>query len=116
MIKASVALAILSTATAFSAAASAADMHDLDYIGPSYTVKYYDLDTSKQSDMRQLYARITRAAKSVCLSAQGTDEVSPLAYKRKCIRAAIANAVAKVNRPLLTAIHNGELAKFAAAQ
>ena len=116
MLKVSIALSALATAIALSAPASAHRIKDEDDAGPSYHLKYYDLDTSKQADMRELYERITRAAQIVCSAAQGTDEVSPLIYKQKCIRAAIENAVADVNQPLLTAILNGEQAKFAAAQ
>ena len=70
VLKISIVLSALSTAIALSAPASAARIGDLDHSGPSSTVKYSDLDTSKTADMRELYARITSAAKHVCTSAQ----------------------------------------------
>jgi UrcA family protein len=74
--------------------------------GPhSITVSYRDLNLSTIAGATTLYERLTRAARSVCYEPEaGVD-----AYRewRSCYQAAIADAVAKVNSPLLTQLHSG---------
>ena len=79
----------------------------------SITVKYRDLDLSTVEGARTLYGRISAAARDVC-GYEGhsfTDE----AFWRGCYRGAIADAVAKVNNPLLTAVHTGRPADMSVA-
>jgi UrcA family protein len=71
----------------------------------SVTVKYSDLDLSTPSGAHTLYSRISGAARTVCGYA-GTDFIDQAIWKG-CYRGAIADAVAKVNSPLLTAVHTG---------
>jgi len=70
-----------------------------DKITQSTVVRYYDLDLSKPEDAARLYARIRHAAAGVCPSRWGD---SP---QRDCYDAAVAAAVARVNKPLLSARH-----------
>lgn len=81
-------------ASAAAPAASAADT-----ITESKVVRYYDLDLSKPADAARLYARIRHTAAQVCPSTWGD---SP---QRECFDAAVAAAVAHVNKPLLSARH-----------
>ena len=60
-------------------------------------VRYQDLDLAKSADTAQLYQRLRRAATRVCQM----DQVDAL--DRECYRSALADAVAQVNRPQLTA-------------
>lgn len=90
-----VAAAVAPTIT--SAAAPAAS--PADTITESKLVRYYDLDLSKPADAARLYARIRHAAARVCPSSWGD---SP---QRDCYDAAVAAAVAHVNKPLLSARH-----------
>ena len=71
----------------------------------SITVKYGDLDLSTPSGAHTLYSRISGAARTVC-GYSGTDFIDQAIWKG-CYRGAIADAVAKVNSPLLTAVHTG---------
>ena len=73
--------------------------------GRSVTVNYRDLDLATIAGATTLYQRLQGAARSVCDGpATGLH-----AYQewRSCYQAAIADAVAKVNSPLLTAVHRG---------
>ena len=72
----------------------------------SETVSYRDLNLSTIEGATALYLRIKHAANHVC----DEPEAGVAQYQqwRSCYRAAIADAVAKVNSPLLTAVHGGK--------
>ncbi len=79
----------------------------------SVTVKYHDLDLATLDGARTLYGRISAAAREVC-GYEGrsfTDQ----AFWNGCYRGAIADAVAKVGSPLLTAVHTGRPADLSVA-
>lgn len=80
-----------------SAAAPAASPGDT--ITESKVVRYNDLDLSKPADAARLYARIRNAAARVCPSISGDVP------QRDCFDAAVAAAVTRVNKPLLSARH-----------
>jgi UrcA family protein len=71
----------------------------------SVKVSYADLDLNTQAGAATLYGRIRAAAKQVC----GPDEwaYGHSTFKR-CFNQALGNAVAKVNNPQLTALHQGK--------
>ena len=71
----------------------------------SLKVSYADLDLSTQAGAATLYSRIRSAAKTVC----GYDDSSyrHFAFTR-CFKQAVGNAVAQVNNPQLTALHQGK--------
>jgi UrcA family protein len=73
--------------------------------GRSVTVNYRDLNLSTIEGATTLYQRLRGAARSVC-----DGELSGVhAYRewRSCYDAAIADAVTKVNSPLLTSLYRG---------
>jgi UrcA family protein len=67
-------------------------------VSHSAVVRFADLDTSKPADIERLYVRIKQAAQSVCRNYQW----SPVQVD--CYEAAVADAVAKVHQPLLSAL------------
>jgi UrcA family protein len=72
---------------------------------PSIKVSYNELDLSKQAGAQKLYQRIKRAANTVC--EESFSSMGPLRsvrHQRECEQKAIDNAVADVNRPLLSAL------------
>jgi UrcA family protein len=72
----------------------------------SMKVSYSDLDLNTQSGAKTLYDRIRGAARQVC-GYEGqtfTDQ----ALWRSCFNGAISDAVATVNNPRLTALHQGK--------
>ena len=78
----------------------------------SVTVSYRDLDLSTPEGANALYHRIQTAARKVCGYA-GADVIEQAIWKG-CYRSAIATAVAKVDSPLLTAVHSGRPAPMTA--
>jgi UrcA family protein len=76
------------------------------------TVSYAELDLSKPAGADALYQRIKRAAFLVC-----GGEDSPIGWnriqKQQCISASVDEAVAKVNAPLLSALHQGQNTRVA---
>jgi UrcA family protein len=77
----------------------------------SKIVSYADLDLSKPAGAQALYNRIKRAAREVCGSADYYKNVSPPKAWRECVDTAVADAVAEVDRPSLTALHQEALLK-----
>jgi UrcA family protein len=76
-------------------------------------VSFADLDLSKAAGAQTLYKRIKVAARRVCGPADRyTYGASNNAF-RKCFEAAVAHAVAQVDRPSLTALHQDETSRTA---
>jgi UrcA family protein len=76
------------------------------------TVSYAEFDLSKPAGAEALYRRIKRAAFLVC-----GGEDSPITWNRsqkdQCISTSVGEAVAKVNAPLLSALHQGQNTRVA---
>ena len=66
----------------------------------SETVRFSDLDLSSPVAVEALYGRIHAAARRVCQQPGGE-----LTGERKCMAKAEADAISKVNVPLLTAFY-----------
>jgi UrcA family protein len=100
---------------ALASAAAGANPADTDDEVKTENVNYEDLNLSTLAGVTLLYGRIERAARLVC--GPNTD-VSRLGQWKTCYRLAVAAAVAKVNNPLLTAVHDSKMgpAKLAALQ
>jgi UrcA family protein len=71
----------------------------------SVAVNYRDLDLSTIQGAITLYERLKGAARTVCDAP--LSGVAAYLEWRSCYDAAIADAVAKVNSPLLTEVHRG---------
>ena len=69
-----------------------------------YTVRFPDLDLSKIEGAAALYARLDHAASVVCAPLESLHRWRAAEY-RACTGRAIADAVASVNRPLLSQYH-----------
>ena len=70
---------------------------------PTYVVRFADLDLSRIDGVTKLYGRLGHAGRAVC-DALVTTQWFTQEY-RACVDKAIADAVAIVNRPLLTQYH-----------
>jgi UrcA family protein len=94
---------------ALASAAASSNPNDTDELH-SMKVDYADLNVHTLAGAAVLYHRIERAAREVC----GPDnELSAPGFSRhgqwkSCRQMAIAAAVAKVNSPWLTAIHDSK--------
>jgi UrcA family protein len=70
----------------------------------TYTVRFADLNVSTFAGAKSLYTRLRHAAKVVCAPL----ETAPLWHSDQyevCMEKAISDAVATVNRPLLSQYH-----------
>jgi UrcA family protein len=72
----------------------------------SVTVSYRDLDLTTIAGATTLYQRLKTAANTVCDS-PGFG-LSSYQEWHSCYKAALSNAVAKVNSPILIAVHRGQ--------
>ena len=72
-------------------------------LGPDVTVQYLDLKADNARDTRILLKRILKAAGDIC---DPLNRYDPLSARRweSCQQELAADAVAKVNRPLLSAL------------
>jgi UrcA family protein len=70
----------------------------------TYVVRFADVDLSRIGGAATLYTRIRQAAGQVCTPLEGRD-LGLLVKHRACVDKAIADAVASVNRPLLSQYH-----------
>lgn len=75
---------------------------------PTATVKYGDLNIGTPQGLEMLYARINRAARAVCGFDHSHKELQRSRPSHSCYRAAVENAVNKVNQPTLTALHRSK--------
>jgi UrcA family protein len=78
-------------------AASAAGAADAASIEKSITVRISDIDLSTPAGAATFYRRVRDAAHRVCNAGWSTD--------RACEKNAVAAAVSRVDRPLVTALH-----------
>ena len=69
------------------------------------SVRYDDLNLETDQGVRRLYGRLRIAANDVCGVQPGLVLLELRVIELRCVRGAIADAVAKVNRPQLTAFH-----------
>jgi UrcA family protein len=75
------------------------------------TVRFADLDATSAAGASVLYQRIKNAAASVCRDLEPGRQVALMEPYANCLHQAIGNAVAKVDRPAVTAyaVAHGDL-------
>ncbi|HEX4677265.1 MAG TPA: UrcA family protein [Steroidobacteraceae bacterium] len=91
---------------ALASAAAGANPEDTEEVHAE-NVNYEDLNLTTLAGVTLLYGRIERAARLVC--GPNTDQ-SRMGQWKTCYRLAVAAAVARVNNPLLTAVHDSRTA------
>jgi UrcA family protein len=74
------------------------------------TVKFGDLDVSHPQGAAVLYARIRAAAKNVCSPYDGSGFPAKMRLDA-CVNKAIADAVATVDKPALSAVYSAKMGK-----
>ena len=95
------------TALGFCAAGASAGTQNVQFVSDGlnkYIVRFPDLDLSKMDGAAALYVRLQHAAGIACNSLQSRD-IGIAAKYRACMQHAVADAVASVNRPLLSQYH-----------
>ena len=81
---------------------------------PSMVVNFADLDLSHSEGAAVLYQRLKSAAKSVCAPLEGRELARQMNLKA-CVQGAVSTAVAKVDRPALTAYYEASTNRRSAA-
>jgi UrcA family protein len=72
---------------------------------PNVTVHFADLDLTSSEGAARLLHRLQVAARTVCGSFDGTGVASVVRFKG-CVGSAVADAVAKVDRPAVTLLYS----------
>jgi UrcA family protein len=106
-------------AIAFVATILSLTMVDARAAGPaedafSVTVQFDDLDLTREPGIARLYSRIKGAARQVCDQPAEAQLVAKQKYAM-CVKRAVAEAVARINRPLVSdyfARRDGRLARI----
>jgi UrcA family protein len=73
------------------------------------------VDFGRPAEVRELHAKLARAAVRACDSGE-TRMLAVVVSDQACVKAALDQAITKVNQPLLTAYHRGEPANAKLAQ
>jgi len=76
---------------------------------PSVTVSYSDVAFGNTDGAAAVYRKLKNAARKVCGVHGGTKTLELQLAARDCFEEALANAVRKIDRPTLTALHAGKL-------
>jgi UrcA family protein len=71
----------------------------------SVVVRYADLDLNRPQDVKVLYGRIQGAAGHACGEEYLTGSILPLPSWQQCVVRAVDEAVARLDRPTLSAYH-----------
>ena len=77
---------------------------------PTRTVKAWDLDLAKPTDVQTLYQRVQTAATDVCRSAarrhwKETRTAAPDGWTERCMANAVETTVRGIANPLLASLH-----------
>ncbi|HEY4974906.1 MAG TPA: UrcA family protein [Steroidobacteraceae bacterium] len=96
-------LLCLAEGALFATATSAAELPR------SVSVRYSGLNLDRPGDVATLYQRIAVAADDACAPRLLTGSRQPLPSYQRCVSLAIAQAVARVDRPALSAYHQQQL-------
>jgi UrcA family protein len=102
-LRARIASAILGVLVSTFAAVGSASATDSTG-APQAVVKYADLDISTAQGAAMLYSRIRFTAEGLCEPLNSGDPFSRFRVQ-ECVQRAIEGAVAKVNRPTLSAVY-----------
>jgi UrcA family protein len=100
--------AIISASVLSLSALSAASAADVGATPKSVTVRFADLDLNKVDGAVTLYNRLQRAARSVCSPLRGPIALRDSRRYAECVDAAVSNAVATVDHPVVTEYFAGK--------
>jgi len=79
---------------------------------PSITVSYSDVAFGDTAGANGVYRKLKAAARQVCGVDYGSKALEQVAAARSCYEEALANAVRKIDRPRLTALHSSDSRSF----
>lgn len=97
--------AIALTACLFAVTDARASSADSVLVGPSVTVEYERSALDSSDGAESVYRKLKSAARKVCNAYGGNTTLDQHIAQQKCFDAALADAVRKVDRPLLSSLH-----------
>ena len=75
-------------------------------------IKFSEVQISNEADAEVLYKKVKSAARAVCDdTAGGHRTLEVRARTEKCVNQVLADAVRRINQPMLTALHETRTAK-----
>ncbi len=104
----SIAALTLATVLTASASVALADPPSGTPQEPSRKVRFSDLDLSKPDGAEALYQRIQMSAHLVCTDSSAPWDAERQETYERCYKATVEDAVSRVNRPQLTALHRAK--------
>jgi UrcA family protein len=87
-----------------------ADIHET--VPTSVTVRFSDLALADTANAATVYQKLRIAARKVCQVDRGALTLHVHIARQECFEAALADAVRKVDRPTLTALHEAHADKL----
>jgi UrcA family protein len=91
-------------------AAGSAGAADRTATSADIAVKYSQVQLGNEADAENLYKKLRASARSVCGdNAGGHRTLEVRARAEKCVNAVLADAVRKIDQPLLTAVHESNV-------
>lgn len=80
---------------------------------PHASVRYSDLDLGKPAGAETMFNRLKQAATRVCGGKPDSRLIFEQRIFRRCVDNALDDAVAKLDAPLVTALHADQAPRFA---
>jgi len=99
-------------ASALLLAAGTAGAADRTATSADIAVKFSEVQLNSEADAEQLYKKLRSAARAVCDdNAGGHRTLEVRTRAEKCVNQVLADAVHKINQPMLTALHESKTGK-----
>jgi UrcA family protein len=95
---------------AFAAATAHAESQSVQ-LAPSISVNYTPEDLESEKGVQNVYRKLRKAARRVCGIDGGFLNLSEKTLAQKCVDDTLASAVRKIDRPVLTALHDSSNGK-----
>jgi UrcA family protein len=92
------------------AASSHAEAQSIE-LAPSVSVNFSPEDFDTDKGTQNVYRKLRKAARRVCGIDGGFLNLSEKTHAQKCVDDTLAAAVRKIDRPLLTALHDSSNGK-----
>jgi UrcA family protein len=99
-------LATAIAALAFAAANAQADTQQSIELAPKISVQYDAQDLESDKGVENVYRKLRKAARRVCGIDGGFLNLSEKTLAQKCVDDTLASAVRKIDRPMLTTLHD----------
>jgi UrcA family protein len=98
-------------AVAFAAANAQAETQHSIELAPQLSVQYAAEDLETDKGVENVYRKLRKAARRLCGIDGGFLNLSEKTIAKKCVDDTLASAVRKIDRPMLTTLHDSSSRK-----